>query len=160
MDASIVWPLASNVIRAHKVNNTFGMVRKNEDGTPRPHQGWDFSAPPGEPAYAIADGTVRMVKDAGDYGRQLSFEFKLGGKTYFAFYAHLLHIFVTEGQQVTRNQLIAKCGKSGNASNLPASEDHLHFEIRTKQPPSLGLADRVSPLVVFGQCPLNQPVAG
>ena len=154
------WPLASNVIRGRKVNNTFGMVRKNLDGTSRPHQGWDFEAPVGEPAYAITDGTVRLVRNAGDYGLQLSMEFMLGGETYYAFYAHLEKVYVVTGDAVTRNHLIAKCGKSGNAAGLPTSEDHLHFEIRTRQPPRLGLQDRVSPLTVFGQCPLTTPVTG
>ena len=160
MDPSITWPLVSNIIRASKVNHTFGMVRTNADGTPRPHQGWDFSAQVGEPAYAIADGTVVLVKEGGDYGLRLALEFKLGGTTYYAFYAHLQKVFVAEGDVVTMNQLIAKTGNSGNAESLPSSQDHLHFEIRTKNPPGLGLKDRVSPLVVFGKCPLHSPIPG
>ena len=108
MDTSITWPLVNNVIRANKVNHTFGMVRTNADGTPRPHQGWDFSAKVGEPAYAIADGTVVLVKEGGDYGLRLALEFKLQGSTYYAFYAHLQKVFVAEGSVVTMNQLIAE----------------------------------------------------
>lgn len=160
MHASITWPLVSNIIRGSKLNHTFGMVRKNADGTPRPHQGWDFSAKVGEPAYAICDGTVVLVKTGGDYGLRLAFEFELEGATYYAFYAHLQQVFVAEGATVTRNQLIAKTGNSGNAESLADSEDHLHFEIRTKNPPGLGLKDRVSPLVVFGKCPLNAAIPG
>ena len=160
MDTSITWPLVNNVIRANKVNHTFGMVRTNADGTPRPHQGWDFSAKVGEPAYAIADGTVVLVKEGGDYGLRLAFAFKLNGITYYAFYAHLQKVFVAEGSVVTMNQLIAKTGNSGNAESLADSQDHLHFEIRTKNPPGLGLTDRVSPLVVFGKCPLHTAISG
>ena len=160
MDSSITWPLVSNVIRANKVNHTFGMVRTNPDGTPRPHQGWDFSAQIGEPAYAIADGTVVLVKEGGDYGLRLALKFQLAGKTYFAFYAHLQKVFVKEGDLVHKNQLIAKTGNSGNAENLADSQDHLHFEIRTKNPPGLGLQDRVSPLKVFGECPLYSSIPG
>ena len=160
MDASITWPLVSNLIRGKKVNHTFGMVRKNADGTPRPHQGWDFTAAVGEPAYAIADGTVVLVKEGGDYGHRLAVEFDLSGTTYYAFYAHLSKVYVAEGDTVKRNDLICKTGKSGNAQNLAASEQHLHFEIRTKNPPGLGLKDRVSPLVVFGKCPMNTAIPG
>jgi murein DD-endopeptidase MepM/ murein hydrolase activator NlpD len=160
MDPSITWPLASNVIRGGATNNTFGMVRKNKDGSARPHQGWDFKAAVGEPGYAIADGKIVMVKDHGDYGKQLALEFSFKGTIYYAFYAHLKQIHAQEGDSVQRNALIAACGKSGNASNLPASEDHLHFEIRTKKQPGLGLKDRVSPMVVFGHLPLTQPVPG
>ena len=160
MDPSVTWPLVRNVIRANKVNHTFGMVRTNPNGTPRPHQGWDFSAKVGEPAFAIAQGTVVLVKEGGDYGLRVAFEFQLQGTTYYAFYAHLKKVYVAEGDVVTRNQLIAKTGNSGNAESLSDSQDHLHFEIRTKNPPGLGLKDRVSPLVVFGECPLINSIPG
>lgn len=160
MDPSITWPLQSNVIRANKTNHTYGMVRKNADGTPRPHQGWDFSAQVGEPAYAIADGKIVLVKEGGDYGLRLAIEFTLKDKTYYAFYAHLSKVYVAEGDLVERNDLIAKTGNSGNAESLADSQDHLHFEIRTKNPPGLGLKDRVSPLVVFEKCPLHTAIPG
>ena len=160
MDTSITWPLVSNMIRGNKTNHTFGMVRTNTDGTPRPHQGWDFTAKVGEPAFAIADGVVRLLKDGGDYGLQLAIEFVLDDTTYYAFYAHLEKAYVAEGDEVHRNDLIAKTGNSGNAESLASSQDHLHFEIRTKQPPGLGLKDRVSPFVVFKKCPLHSPVPG
>ena len=68
MDNAITWPLAFNLIRQRAVNNTFGMVRRRADGTAKPHQGWDFQATVGTPAYAIAAGTVEFVRDRGDYG--------------------------------------------------------------------------------------------
>lgn len=155
MDDAITWPLAYNVIRRRSTSNTFGMVRKRADGTPKPHQGWDFEAKIGMPAYAIADGTVEFVRDRGDYGLQLCIEFKLGNKSYWAFYAHLEKVYVAEDDVVQRNSLICKTGESGNAEGMPVADQHLHFEIRTKAEPSLGLQDRVSPFVVFGKCPLT-----
>lgn len=160
VDDSITWPLASNVIRRRAVKHTFGMVRKRADGTPKPHQGWDFEATIGTPAYAIADGTVEFVRDRGDYGLQLCVAFELGGKKYWAFYAHLEKVYVQGGDSVSRNDLICKTGESGNAEGMAVADQHLHFEIRTAAEPRSGLQDRVSPFVVFGKCPLTQPIPG
>lgn len=160
MDASITWPLVSNVIRRRSVNNTFGMVRKRADGTPRPHQGWDFEATVQTPAYAIADGTVQFVRDRGDYGMQLCVAFQLDNRKLWAFYAHLFKIYVREGDSVKYNDLICLTGESGNAEGMPVADQHLHFEIRTVAEPRGGLLDRISPYQVFGHCPLNVAVPG
>ena len=160
MNDAITWPLAFNVIRRRSTNNTFGWVRKRADGTPRPHQGWDFEARVATPAYAIAAGTVAFVRDRGDYGLQLCIAFKLGGKAYWAFYAHLSKVMVEEGDEVQRNQLVCYTGESGNAQGMPVDDQHLHFEIRTTEEPRSGLEDRVSPLLVFGSCPLKLGVTG
>ena len=160
MSSSIVWPLVSNVIRGRSVNNTFGMVRKHANGGLKPHQGWDLEASVGDPVYSISDGQVVFVRDGGDYGVQLCVSFPFNGATYYAFYAHLQRVYVEEKASVERNTLIAASGKTGNASSLPSSEDHLHFEIRTKESPRLGLQDRVSPIVIYGKCPLTVPIAG
>ena len=160
MNESITWPLAHNIIRRRSNNNTFGMVRRRADGTARPHQGWDFEAVVGTPAYAIADGVVEFVRDGGDYGLQLSLAFTFEGKQLWAFYAHLEKVFVEVGNPVDRNQLICKTGESGNAAGMPVQDQHLHFEVRTAAQPRLGLQDRISPLKVFGKCPLTQCIAG
>lgn len=160
MSTTIVWPLLSNVIRRRLTNHTFGYVRKYASGAPKPHQGWDFEARVGEPAYAIADGKVEDVRDKGDYGVQVCMSFRWERETLYAFYAHLDRAYVETGQVVSANDFIAACGKSGNAKNLPAADEHLHFEVRTKLHPGLGLRDRVSPLVIFKKCPLTLPIAG
>jgi murein DD-endopeptidase MepM/ murein hydrolase activator NlpD len=160
MTPGITWPLVSNVIRKNKLSNTFGMVRTYANGSPKPHQGWDFAAQVGTTAYAIANGKVESVADYGDYGKRITLKFEVAGKTYYAFYAHMQHIYKASGATVEIDEVIGTTGKSGNASNLAASEDHLHFEIRTTAAPGLGLAGRVSPFVLYGICPLNAPIAG
>jgi murein DD-endopeptidase MepM/ murein hydrolase activator NlpD len=160
MASEITWPLLSNVIRGRSVSNTFGMVRHYADGSPKPHQGWDFEAPVGTPAYAIADGEVVFVENSGAYGIQLCLAFRFHGQERYAFYAHLQHVYVKNKESVKLNDLIATCGKTGNAWNLPAKEDHLHFEIRTQAHCGLGLGGRISPFSVYGICPLHSPVAG
>lgn len=159
MLAGITWPLAVNHIRRSSLSNTFGNVRKNADGTTRPHQGWDFEASVGTPVYAIADGKIEYWQNIGDYGLQVCMSFKAAGMPRFAFYAHLKDLIVKEGP-VKMNTMLGWTGKSGNASKLPAIEDHLHFEVRTQAKLGKGLDGRVSPLTIFEVCPLESAVHG
>jgi murein DD-endopeptidase MepM/ murein hydrolase activator NlpD len=129
------------------------------NGKPKPHQGWDFAAQVGTPTYAIADGKVEFVrKNFGAYGTQICIQFKFKDKIYYAFYAHLNSTRVTQGAKIKKGQQIATTGISGNAKRLPKSEAHLHFEIRTRAWCGKGLGGRVSPLVIFGNCPLKSSV--
>jgi hypothetical protein len=146
-------PLAQMVIRDHSISNTFGMVRHHADGKPKAHQGWDLAAPVGTPVYAIALGTIEFVRDQGDYGKQIELKFVYNGKTLYAFYAHLATISVKKGDSVKEGQQMGTTGKSGNASNLPKSEEHLHFEIREIAHPGLGLAGRRDPATLYGPPP-------
>jgi len=159
MAQSITWPLLKNIIRGKKINHTFGMVRRYRDGRPKPHQGWDFAAAVGTPTYAIADGKVEFVhKNLGDYGTQICLQFKFNEKIHYAFYAHLNSTRVSQGAQVKKGQQIGTTGISGNARRLARSEAHLHFEIRTRASCGRGLGGRVSPLGIFGKCPLTSSV--
>lgn len=158
MSSFVAWPLSYNVIRARAVNHTFGMVRKYADGKPKPHQGWDFEASPGTAIYAIADGKVAFVKtNSGDYGTQICHSFSHGKETLYAYYAHLSSVGVKDGDTVRQGQQIGATGKSGNAKNLKPADDHLHFEIRQKPACGLGLAGRISPMKIYGTCPLKEP---
>ena len=158
----IGWPLAVNRIRRGLVNHTFGMVRRNADGSRRPHQGWDFAAVEGTPCFAIADGTVARVYSSETYGKSviLRFEhdFDHDGRRdiLFAFYAHLSRIDVKEGQQVHRGKKLGLTGNTGNAVGMRGADQHLHFELRTNLYPGRGLAHRYSPLAIFGTCPLKR----
>jgi len=158
----ISWPLKRNVIRRNVINNTFGMVRRSSTGTPKAHQGWDFEAPIGTPCYAIADGTIVDTSNYGDYGQRLllKFDFATDGDmdTLYAFYAHLSEVKVKMGDKVKRGQLIALTGESGNAKGMAVADQHLHFEIRTQSTVGLGLSGRLSPMTVFGKCPLKEAI--
>ena len=90
----------------------------------------------------------------------MTLRFKHEGETLYAFYAHLTMYAAELNQTVKANDIIAFCGKSGNAKNLPAKDDHLHFEIRKKLWPGRGLKNRISPLKLYGKCPLHSPIAG
>jgi murein DD-endopeptidase MepM/ murein hydrolase activator NlpD len=88
----------------------------------RPHEGIDIDNEVGTPVYSAAEGTVEFTGHQGGYGLTLDINH---GFSYKTRYGHLSKIFVNEGQQVKRGQLIARSGNSG-LSNGP----HLHYEVR------------------------------
>lgn len=155
---SVDWPLDRNIIRRGSQGNTFGEVRRRTDGTKKPHQGWDFFAPIGTACHAIADGKVVSVTTGKDYGLVVVHSFREEGKLLYAAYAHLSAAAVKPGDSVTRGQVIGKSGDSGNAKGMTGEDLHLHFEVRTNPAPGLGLSGRVSPMIIFGTCPLKDVV--
>ena len=156
LDTEIGWPLDQNFIRRGSVNHTFGMVRKNLDGTPRPHQGWDFYAKVGTHCYAISNGKIEHVETRGSLG--LMIVMSIGQTNKYAAYCHLSAAKVQVGDLVIKGQQIGLTGSSGNAEGLKSIDEHLHFEIRNKVLTGTGLADRISPLEVFGVCPLHETI--
>jgi murein DD-endopeptidase MepM/ murein hydrolase activator NlpD len=149
------WPLASNYIRRGSVSNTFGMVRRNQDGSQRPHQGWDFFAPVGTPVYAVADGVVSFADARSDYGNIAIVQHSDGNYTA---YAHLSAFSVRAGQAVKCGDRLGAAGCSGNAAGMTGDDQHLHFEVRTVPFPGLGLDGRKTPLELFGVCPMGTAV--
>jgi murein DD-endopeptidase MepM/ murein hydrolase activator NlpD len=145
-------PLKEMKIRGGHPRNSFGMVRIKDDGkTPKPHQGWDLQAAVGTPVYAVAHGEVlETTGDVGDYGKSITLAFLESGKWYFAFYAHLSSVLCRKGDAAYAGQLLGLTGKTGNAGSLAASQDHLHFEIRTTWKRSGGLDGRVDPGQLLG----------
>lgn len=94
------------------------------DGGKRSHEGVDIFAPTGTELIAITDGTVKRVKEGG-----------LGGKVVWLYapdedlslyYAHLNEQLVSEGQRVSKGDVIGTVGQTGNARTTPP---HLHFGI-------------------------------
>lgn len=142
-------PLKKMKIRDNRASNLQGKVR-TKDGVPnsKPHQGFDLAATPGTPTFAVKNATVLKVinDEKAAYGNQV--ELKIvddDGKITYAQYSHLSKIDVKIGQTVSEGQEIGKTGMSGNASNLPESQAHLHFELRSEPSPGLGLGGRLDP---------------
>lgn len=131
--------------RYDPMSNTFGMVR---NGGTRAHQGWDLEAPVGTRVYAISDGYLTTGYSPGGYGRWARLRFHHHGKTLYAFYGHLEHHHVHG--HVTEGTVVGRSGRSGNATSIPATESHLHFEIRTVPHPGKGLGGRIDPAVILG----------
>jgi len=164
-------PLLYMKIREGSLNNTYGYVRTNPDGTSKCHQGWDLQANPDTHALAIAKGTIVWTRTLdGDYGNQVLLAFSSeelpGAPLYgpfqqlYAFYGHLKSFIVRAGQQVEQGELIASTGQTGNTSGTPP---HLHFEIRNSNSQTLGqgLGGRLDPSLILGAPPLvGRSVAG
>jgi murein DD-endopeptidase MepM/ murein hydrolase activator NlpD len=89
------------------------------------HEGLDFSAPQGTPILAAAGGVVRTVTQHSGYGNMMEIDH---GEGLVTRYAHAQSILVSEGQLVTRGQLIAKVGSTGLSTG-----PHLHFEVRKNE---------------------------
>ena len=91
-------------------------------GISKMHTGMDFSCDPGNPVYAVGDGTVILVEsDFYGYGNHIEVDHGFG---YVSRYSHLADMYAYVGQKVSRGDCIALSGKSGRVTG-----PHLHFEI-------------------------------
>lgn len=87
------------------------------------HGGIDFPVPVGSNVYAAESGTVILVKYLTySYGYYVMIDHGDGLST---LYAHNSAINVSVGQKVTRGQVIAQSGSTGNSTG-----PHCHFEVR------------------------------
>lgn len=89
----------------------------------RNHKGLDIAAPGGTDIYAGGDGVVVAAGwNPHGYGYFVEIDHMDGYQTV---YAHCSSLFVSQGQSVTRGQLIAAVGTTGNSTG-----NHCHFEVR------------------------------
>lgn len=87
------------------------------------HGGVDWPCPTGTSVCAAGSGTVISVKYLNySYGYHIIIDHGNGLST---LYAHNSEILVSNGQQVSKGQLIARSGSTGNSTG-----PHLHFEVR------------------------------
>ena len=87
------------------------------------HGGIDFPVRTGSNVYAAASGTVILVKYLNySYGRYIIIDHGNGLST---LYAHNSSIEVSVGDKVSRGQVIAHSGSTGNSTG-----PHCHFEVR------------------------------
>ena len=149
------YPLSQMKILSGSKGNTFGMVRKHDDGSPKAHQGWDLQTLNGSPLYAIAEGEIAYVDktDNSNYGRSIMLRFQLNGQELYAFYAHIESSLVQNFDWVSEGTLIGYSGSTGNAKGSKSYAQHLHFEIREKRYCGKGLDGRLDPVIIFGPPP-------
>lgn len=89
----------------------------------RNHKGMDIAAPAGTDIYAAGDGVVVASGwNTGGYGYFVMIDHLDGYET---LYGHCSGLYVVEGQTVTRGQLIAAVGTTGDSTG-----NHCHFEVR------------------------------
>lgn len=110
------WPVGGSV------TSGFGYRIHPIYGTRRLHQGLDISGGSGTPIAAAKGGTVISAGWRGGYGNAVVISHGDGVTT---LYAHQSSMNVSNGQQVSRGDIIGWVGSTG-ASTGP----HLHFEVR------------------------------
>lgn len=107
---TLAWPLSSN-----KITSPYGTRSRGF------HSGIDLAAKTGTSVYAAAGGTVELASWYYGYGNCVVINHGNGVKTR---YAHLSAYKVSVGTTVSRGQLIALSGNTGNSTG-----PHLHFEV-------------------------------
>ena len=80
------------------------------------------AAPTGTAIKAVASGTVTCASYSGAYGNLVKVSHGNGVETW---YGHTSKMYVSVGQSVSANDVIAAVGSTGNSTG-----PHLHFEIR------------------------------
>lgn len=91
------------------------------------HQGIDIAASRGTDIVSSGKGTVSFAGYKGGYGRTIIIDH---GNEYKTLYAHCSKLLVNVGDQVEKDQLIAKMGSTGRSTG-----SHLHFEIHKDDNP-------------------------
>lgn len=119
------WPLNTG-----SITDRFGSYR----GKGRTHGGVDIGAPGGTPIYAAASGTVVISQYGASYGNYVKIDH---GNGYATLYAHASALLVKKGQWVSKGQIIARVGTTGNSTG-----NHLHFEVQRN-------GTRINPLQFF-----------
>ena len=85
------------------------------------HYGTDFAADAGTEIRAFADGTILAVGEDEGYGNYVMIDH---GSGYVTLYGHCSKLLISEGETVSKGQIIALVGASGKATG-----PHLHFEL-------------------------------
>ncbi len=113
-----MWPSNTTL-----VTSPYGYRIHPVTGTQRFHSGVDIGAAYGTSIYAANSGTVIVSGyNSGGYGNYVVISH---GGGYSTLYAHCSSLLVSAGQQVTKGQVIAKCGSTGMSTG-----PHIHFEIQ------------------------------
>lgn len=116
------WPVKGDILKAYSGENLLFSSTLQEWTV---HNGIDIKADKATAVSAVADGTVKSIKNDPRYGLTVTIEHSDGLKT---IYSNLLTAeFVVEGEKVSKGQTI---GTVGNTANFEIADDfHLHFEV-------------------------------
>ncbi len=112
-----VWPSTAST----RVTSSYGKREKPNAAATSMHRGIDIGAPSGTDVVAADSGTVIVAGYGRSYGNYIVIDH---GNGYTTLYAHNSRLCVSVGASVSRGQVIAKCGSTGNSTG-----PHIHFEI-------------------------------
>ncbi|MGR5236177.1 peptidoglycan DD-metalloendopeptidase family protein [Vibrio alfacsensis] len=106
-----------------RISSSYGSRINPISGKRHVHTGIDLTCKRGEEILAPADGVIETVRPSNKgYGNYLTLRHSFGFSSSFA---HLQGFNVKSGQFVSKGDVIAKCGNSGNSTG-----PHLHYEVR------------------------------
>ncbi len=101
------------------------------------HPAVDIKVPEGTPVYGIANGVVNKAGTSSSFGKYIVIKHNgvpdpITGQstTLYSSYSHLSEFFVTEGQEVSKGEVIGQVGDTGTATTY-----HLHFQLDTADAP-------------------------
>ncbi|TQE81677.1 M23 family metallopeptidase [Leptospira noguchii] len=107
---------------SYNLTSYFGTRRSPTTGYMEYHDGIDLANVPGTPIYATGNGKIhRVIYSNRGYGNHIVIQHANG---YFSLFGHCTKIFVKDGQQIRKGNLIATVGSTGNVTG-----PHLHYEI-------------------------------
>ena len=106
------------------------------NGEPRsPHTGADYAVPQGTPVLAVEDAIVAL---AGEFFFSGNAVFLDHGNGLISMYFHLHEVFVEQGDEVSRGDVIGAVGSTGRSTG-----PHLHFGVRWQ-------GERIDPALLLG----------
>ncbi|HDY8144006.1 TPA: M23 family metallopeptidase [Vibrio vulnificus] len=106
-----------------RVSSSFGRRTNPISGKRHTHTGIDLTCKRGEEIVAPADGVIETVRPSKKgFGNFITMRHSFG---FMSSYAHLQGFNVKSGQFVSKGDVIATCGNSGNSTG-----PHLHYEVR------------------------------
>ena len=102
-------------------SSPYGTRKDPFTGRPTMHRGIDFSAQPGTPVYATANGKVSKASNHRTLGLYVEIDHGNGFKTR---YGHNSKLLVKPGDTVERGEVIAEVGSTGRSTS-----PHCHYEV-------------------------------
>lgn len=118
-NTSFIWPCPSS----SRITSNFGGRESPTEGASSNHQGIDIGASTGSNILAAASGVVTIATYSSSAGNYVMISHGGGVSTV---YMHCSSLLVSEGEQVSQGQVIAKVGSTGYSTG-----PHLHFGIRS-----------------------------
>lgn len=103
------------------LNAGYGYRLDPLDKVNRFHYGLDITVNQGTPVYAPADGSIKVVRYMGGFGKSIKIDHGYGYNTFFA---HLSKFNVKSNQKVNRGDIIGFTGNTGRSTG-----PHLHYEV-------------------------------
>ena len=111
-------------LSAGSISSRFGERSSRRSSS---HTGLDIAAPYGTSIKPVAEGTVTFAGTKGSYGKLIIVSHGNGVTSY---YAHCSALYVSEGDSVNTETVIAAVGSTGNSTG-----NHLHLELRINDNP-------------------------